>query len=455
MVTSIGILTAMSDLVELIIRKYKTKDQLIQEGIWKGEIYKRGIDIPARERSWIWKTLLLYSDDTQGDNERDIFALPGGSLVPIPDTIAMEAAATITPQLKINTTSVRSPVRTSLSLSPTSPTSPLRQITHGVRNLTPREVHIHPLQDRIHSNDVGSDGDGDNVTMPLRETLEIIDLDLSRLMTDDLFQDPEIRQTLQLLMFNYLLRVNDDCKHPAAEQLYRYRQGFHEILGIVFLQFYRGKKQTTDLNLVLLVFGRLMQTLDKTFYSEESLLNWESTVFQPILQLASPKLYNCFYPTADKQSAEHDPKRINTIWLIRWTRLLFLREIPRNDMLCIWDHILTSTVPFAEFVACVIVALLLTQHDMLMGMLNSNNDPYDLLEYMLHFSDREYYIDTVKVCQAARRFCELWIGGDHRELRVSAKAFLKLSKYTVITDPNRKRVEDRLRERVASRLSGA
>ena len=124
-------------------------------------------------------------------------------------------------------------------------------------------------------------------------------------------------------------------------------------------------------------------------------------------------------------------------------------------MLCIWDHLLTSTVPFAEFVACVIVALLLTQHDRLMNMLNSNNDPYDLLEYMLHFSDREYYIDTVKVCQAARRFCELWMGGDHQELRVSAKAFLKLSKYTVITDPNRKRMEDRLRERVASRLSGA
>ena len=269
----------MSDLVELIIRKYKTKDQLIQEGIWKGEIYKRGIDISARERSWIWKTLLLYSDDAREKDDRDIFALPGGSLVPIPDTTAMEAAAaaTITPQLRINTTSVRSPVRSSLSSNPTSPTSPLRQITHGVRNLTPREVHVHPLQQRIHNNDISSDGDGDNVTMPLRETLEIIDLDLSRLMTDDLFQDPDIRQILQLIMFNYLLRVNDDCKHPATEQLYRYRQGFHEILGIVFLQFYRGKNQATDLNLVLMVFGRLMQTLDKTFYSEESLLNWRST----------------------------------------------------------------------------------------------------------------------------------------------------------------------------------
>lgn len=45
----------------------------------------------------------------------------------------------------------------------------------------------------------------DEKPLTLRETLEIIDLDLSRIMLDDIFQEPKVHAQMRQLLYNYLL----------------------------------------------------------------------------------------------------------------------------------------------------------------------------------------------------------------------------------------------------------
>lgn len=166
----------------------------------------------------------------------------------------------------------------------------------GIRRLTPIEaVDNHPLSGNKAK---GSSSSKSMAKVPednpltLRETLEIIDLDLSRIMLDDIFQEPRVHAQMRQLLYNYLLIHQN-------EQL-QYKQGFHEILSVIYLQLYHGTDvDNINLQNVLIIFNKLMNQIEPIFYNEENLINWDKTIFTKVFKICLPDLFTkIFYQPA-------------------------------------------------------------------------------------------------------------------------------------------------------------
>lgn len=229
----------MKDVLQWAIDHYETRDQLIQKGIWKGELYHGSI-FEENSRGWLWKALLLYDENNSGllaDNSRDL-DLNHFGLVPVPILTDEENDAGKN-SVSVPERALHSNVSSSL----------------GIRRLTPIEaVDNHPLSGNKAK---GSSSSKSMAKVPednpltLRETLEIIDLDLSRIMLDDIFQEPRVHAQMRQLLYNYLLIHQN-------EQL-QYKQGFHEILSVIYLQLYHGTDvDNINLQNVLIIFNKLM-----------------------------------------------------------------------------------------------------------------------------------------------------------------------------------------------------
>lgn len=52
----------MKDVLQWAIDHYETRDQLVQKGIWKGELYHDSI-FKENSRGWLWKALLLCDEN--------------------------------------------------------------------------------------------------------------------------------------------------------------------------------------------------------------------------------------------------------------------------------------------------------------------------------------------------------------------------------------------------------
>ena len=440
----------MQDFRQRVIQLYPTREQLIQQGIWDGKLYSQGdstpgngannttIDIDSNDRAWVWRTLLLNPEDDAVEGQRFITQ----------DTILSSALSTLIPVPMMSSGSNDESQGESI-VPRNTVLRPLKALGNGIRKLTPRETSVHPLD----APEVDDANNGSDAGMSLADTLEIIDLDLSRLMLSDIFQEPHVHALMRKLMFNYLLLENKHSSSavsmPADKQTYHYRQGYHETLGVIFLQFSSSSTPMTDENIrfVLFIFAKLMQPLAHHFYNEQNLLHWEEHTFSRMLRLASPQLYAAFYPAAGMPH--------NLIWLIRGTRLLFLRELTMQQTLVVWDHALTFTYPVKTFVAAVIVSILASQRRELVATLQENEDSDDLIEYMLQFGRDEgersgKQLDIVGICGLARKLCDAWECGQFKELRHSCDAYVQ----RVEMDPNRQRLEDRLRQRVRKSLAG-
>lgn len=397
-----GTLEAM-DLKQLTIEKYETREKLVLNGIWGGEIYKNADLTAGNGRGWLWKTLVIDGD---ADVEEPV------------EVPSLEYDAEGSSQGK------KVKVRKQKS----------------IRRLTPIDVARHPLRTAAGDEESGGD-DGTS----LQDKLEIIDLDLSRLMLDDMFQQQQVHSEMRQILYNYLLRNEEDSS---------YKQGYHELLGMIYLQLHTDEKEDlgvdqrkTRLRNALCIFEKLMKHMT-LFYDETRLIQWEEKEFRPILGACSPLLYDIFC-AGDNHT--------NLLWLIRWTRLLFMRELPRDYTLIIWDHLFTGLYPLHTLIACLIVALLLNSYKLLVDEVEDHND---LVELMLHFQSRiTSMVDCIELCKTAGNLCELWYAQDLDSMRLICDNFLKI-KFNVdreprsddSIDPNRRRIEEKLRRRVKQTL---
>lgn len=402
------------------------------------------------DRSWLWRTLVLTPH-----MEMDVSPFEGDLLpVPLITTKREEEEQEGDQQVK--------PTSHERSISEYRKKMQ-HNIKMGIRRLTPREVVHDPLQDSKGAHVPTIEND----ELSLDEALEIIDLDLSRLMLDDMFRDPAVLAQLRQLLYNYLIiskqrqsshsfikdpmEENGDSGEPTT---FRYKQGYHEILGLIYLQL-SPENGTTILDSemmrnVLNIYIKLMDQVAPVFYDEQALINWDETQFSLILKNASPILYDVMYENGNSHN--------NLIWLLRWTKVLFLRELPRDQVLIIWDHLLTFTYPIANYVACLIVTLLLSIYDQLLELNKHDSDHDDIIEMMLHFKENKVIpsIDMVELCKLAGNICELWYSRQFHDIKSICDSFIKL-KTGIDTsntiDPNRQRLENKLRQNVMKSLS--
>lgn len=400
------------DLKQLAIDKYETREELVQQGIWNGELYKTVNITTSNGRGWLWKTVVLDGEGSMN------------SLVPVPILTGKDDGGNA---------GKGTPRKSSSSV--------------GIRRLTPVGIinNEHPLGESSDNNVFEEDDDHTS----LRDKLEIIDLDLSRLMLDDIFHDAEVHAEMRQIMYNFLIRKGSHC--PSS-----YKQGYHELLGLIYLQLHEDRQTNTEnremmMKNVLCIFDKLMKQMIVFFYSEKQLIKWDNKEFQPILKTCCPKLHDIICS---------DGNHTNLLWLIRWTRLLFIRELPRDYTLIIWDHILTFTYPLDTFVASLIVVLLLNNYKVFIEEIEDHND---LVELLLHYHERsDSMIDCVELCRMAGNLCELWYIQDINAMRLISDTFLKI-RFNVSSniakennnnnvDPNRRRIEEKLRKRVKQTL---
>ncbi|CCK71641.1 GTPase-activating protein GYP6 KNAG_0H02270 [Huiozyma naganishii CBS 8797] len=419
----------MADLLQWATQTYETREQLVADGVWGGELYYvpgSGAQVVrplgAHARGWIWRTLLLPSGGDEFDEG-----------VRIPELVSVPIVSAKTREHEHERPQSEHHKHQKLLSH-----SPLWTVTNGIRKLTPRETTRHPLHDEPRSGAGLSDREG----MDLEETLDILDLDLSRLMIDDIFRTPQVHAQMRQILFNYLVQSppRDSAHHradsidsPLSERRFYYKQGFHEILGLVYLQMYEteGGIQERSMQNILFMYTKLMDQLAPAFYREDSLIKWESGTLSKMLQMCSPNLFKIFY---------HEQAHQNTIWLIRWTRLLFLRELPRETVLVIWDHIFTFSYPLKTFVASLVVSVILPLYKtFIVGM-----EPDELVEIMLHIGENPLVRDRdpVQLCKLAGDMCQLWHVGNFSGLKSLVDRYLES------LDPNRRRLEEKLRVRV-------
>ncbi|CCH60104.1 hypothetical protein TBLA_0C03000 [Henningerozyma blattae CBS 6284] len=570
-----------------IIEKYKTKDQLIQQGIWKGEIYNykyKNLSFNNLSiRGWIWKTIILNIDNNSDNyfydsnnidilllndkfNNDDFFRVPiidsnednkssGGCGTKNSDEEDSDIQS-----LQITNNSCAS-AKKSKNVGRVRSLIKKRNLTN-IRRLTPKETplgfdnqnlddgdvenrqssnrsigfekkspqknqhhhrHTRSIDSTMHNGENVEEEDDDyEVEMSLKETLEIIDLDLSRLLLDPIFLDDNIHVQMRQLLYNYIVLLRngdfswqDKSSSSGAFPLdnplenfksKNYQQGYHEILGLIYLQVYKTSvdhgsgnlSSTTELGLsklemrnVFEIYIKLMEQIKPIFYERKRLIRWERTQFQNILQNCNEVVYSKLYPAITNVSNKSGAKNTKTgnysnlIWLVRWTRLIFLRELPREDVLIIWDHILTFQYPIEIFMACLIILLLLLKFNKI-SQIDPIVDNDEILELMLHYklnetegdgsTKKESAINCIELCKIAGNLSELWyyekyddmkcicdtflkiqMGVEMSQYRKEEKAIQELEKSQIKThlkvDPNRLRLEERLRSRVHERLN--
>lgn len=319
----------------------------------------------------------------------------------------------------------------------------------NVRVLTPVRATAHPL----------AGAEKGDLSERLNTSMEIVDLDLKRLLIHPMFSEPQHVKNMKLLLYNYLL--------DSIE----YKQGFHEIMGMIYMQIYDNDENSeTKLRTVLKLFTTLMAPLNKVFYEEDNLLNWEQKIFRPMLMGLSPKVFSIIYSGHGKHHNN------NLIWIIRWTRLLFIREIASKvDILELWDHLLTvPAAQFPLFMAAFISVMLLSIYDQVVEFSRDKTlDHDDLIEILLlRYKEMNPHIDVVKYCQVAMEATEQFNAGELDKLFGTATKFLewkyrdspqilamhqqsrdmKLGRPDIPPDPNRLRMEEKLKQRVLQRL---
>lgn len=449
-----------NDIRQIVFDKYGSREQLIQQGIWRGEIYSNRL-LNDSSRGWLWKTIVLHGDVIDEVNDSTFNdQMIANSLVPVPIITRDNENVPIVDNAEDITV--------------------LKKKTKGIRRLTPMQVDEHPLHINNNDYEAGNERneqntqkranaeDDEGITMTLSDTLDIIDLDLSRLLLDPIFQENKIHLQLRQILYNYMLilQKNDDNNNNTIVKINKnYQQGFHELLGLIYLQLYNDstkKNEITMMNNVLNIYIKLMRQIVPTFYTRSALLNWESSKFEPILKICSSKLYEKLYLTNNSFS--------NLIWLIRWTRLIFIRELPMDYVLIIWDHILTFQYPIDTFIICLVVTLLLNIFEDLVKEFDEDDEADELIEKLLHFKTAAgtKLISCVEICKIAGNLCELYSCENFEDMKCICDTFVRVrighekfeklntlkdtsnnknSKNSTI-DPNRKRLEILLKARV-------
>lgn len=178
------------------------------------------------------------------------------------------------------------------------------------------------------------------------ETLNVIKLDVERLLIDPIFEDEKIRKEIIEILFNY-------------NKINSYKQGFHEICGLIYLELY---KDNTNNKLIKVdtfnIFTSLMISMVPNFYVEDNLIGWCLSKFNKYLALVDLSIYELLVKRHGIESQ---------IWLIRWVRLIFMRELGLSnttriiDQLLSFDNDLSLLIPFIIIICLIKIKIKLVE----------------------------------------------------------------------------------------------
>ncbi|AAS51284.1 ACR057Cp [Eremothecium gossypii ATCC 10895] len=363
--------------VQHLVGRYPSKEQLTLKGIWGGGLYEEE-ELPYLNRGWCWKTLLL-SDQGEGSWF---------------DIATSRAAAT--------------------------PEDSVRQLTG--ETAVEQDTDDAPLDDRLKEHATA------------QEQLQIIQLDVSRLLLDPIFTVPEVQNDMVEILRQYML----ESGRP-------YKQGFHELCGMFYMQLYRNGYRDGIQHTTLHMFKEFIAEVAVTFYDEGNLIEWTKNTFEPILRHALPGLY-------EQLLMHHELD--NSIWLIRWSRLLFLREFELEYTLCLWDHLLTFRYPVSQLVAAIIVVCL----TLIVQELHSCEDHGDLMSILLHYPSSKL-LSAPQMIRSARTLLDLWLAEQYEDMQLICDSLIKshngawFGRMQAAADGgHRLRLEERLKRRVGERI---
>ncbi|AMD22741.1 HHL029Wp [Eremothecium sinecaudum] len=216
------------------------------------------------------------------------------------------------------------------------------------------------LTDCIPSSEVVEIDDRLKDHQQLDEQLQSIKLDVCRLKLDKIFTEAKVQQDLA----NILIKSVKETGRP-------YKQGYHELCAVFYMQLRRDDYNDDICESVSQMFNILLKHI-KEFYIESNLINWTRTTFEPLLEHAFPQLHKLLL---------HRHCIDNSIWLIRWSRLLFLREFELSYTLQLWDHLFSFRYPLPDLVAAVAV----TCQGLVEQDLNKCEDVGDILGILLRY----------------------------------------------------------------------
>lgn len=202
------------------------------------------------------------------------------------------------------------------------------------------------------------------------EELKIIILDIDRTFPTILyFRDIKIRKQLIEILFLWYKTNN-----------FGYKQGFHEILAMIFLivadkvDFLKDNQTENNVG----PNNRDLETCNtypefkQIFNSNEivcdAFLIFSEFIKQPILEyyveatlVLNCKTFDLLLEQFDKELYHNLVIEIgleNQIWLIRYYKLLLMRELPLNLVLSVWDRLICFQ-DYNIFMSCIILDLLL------------------------------------------------------------------------------------------------
>lgn len=230
--------------------------------------------------------------------------------------------------------------------------------------------------------------------------LSTIILDMERIFPGLVqLQDFKVKKALVELLFIWY-NLNQDI---------RYRQGMHEIVSLIYLfiseeSFAKPPGLSSEESAVYEIFNQdfvladtfhiftmFMINPQASFYTEKNLLK-NCEVFNGLLKEFDPDLYVYLIEKLELESQ---------IWLIRWYRLLLIRELNIGLTLPIWDKLisfqkiknfgnLTGNEDFNLIVSIVIMILLLRiKKDILLDC----QDYGDVLKLLLNYPIKSVFKD--------------------------------------------------------------
>ncbi|KAH3663490.1 hypothetical protein WICMUC_005929 [Wickerhamomyces mucosus] len=205
------------------------------------------------------------------------------------------------------------------------------------------------------------------------DILAVIKMDVERLIIDPIFQQEEIKNDIIQILYNY-------------DKFTPYKQGFHEICGLIYLQLYRDKSlifSSKDIQLeTFSIFTALMNSLTPNFYNEDNLVGWCISTFNKYLLLIDPNLYDLMIKHYKIESQ---------IWLIRWVRLIFLRELGLNNTYKVLDHLICFDYDITKLIPFIIIIFLIK----IKMSLVTCEDQGEILYLLLHYPYQEYTNDEI------------------------------------------------------------
>ncbi|CCH45258.1 GTPase-activating protein [Wickerhamomyces ciferrii] len=253
-------------------------------------------------------------------------------------------------------------VENELQPIPTTPT-PIKEEdedpSHLKQDLLKKSVTIDPLSTGYNSSE-----DVDSI-------LDVIKMDVDRLIIDSIFQNEDIKQDILTILYNY-------------NNFTPYKQGFHEICGLIYLELYKDDPQNPQIKIETFnIFTSLMLSVVPNFYIEDNLIGWCISIFNKYLKLIDDSLYDFLIKTHKIESQ---------IWLIRWVRLLFLRELGMQNTIKILDKFICFDYDLCKLIPFVIIIQLLK----IKLNLAECEDNGEVLSLLLHYPHTQMTNEDVK-----------------------------------------------------------